>query len=56
MIWKVIAINSVMVLLLVAAFLIYPAIRAFFNIRDPALRHPGIPKVAWRLYRNLTPR
>jgi len=56
MIRKIICINSVVVMLLVATFLIYPPIRAFFNIRDPALKQPGIPKVAWRLYRNLTPR
>ena len=56
MIRKIICINSVVVVLLMAAFCIYPPIRAVLDIRDPALRQPGIPKAAWRLYRNLTPR
>jgi hypothetical protein len=56
MIRKIISINSVIVVLLAAAFVIYPCIRAVLNIQDPALRQPGIPKAAWRLYRNLTPR
>ena len=43
-------------MLLAAGFFIYPSIRAALDIRDPALRQPGIPKAAWRLYRNLTPR
>jgi hypothetical protein len=49
-------INSVLVVLLAAALFVYPPIRAFRDIRDPALQQPGIPKAAWRLYRNLTPR
>ena len=53
---KIIAINSVVAILLVAVFFIYPPIRAVLDIRDPALRQPGVPKAAWRLYRNLTPR
>jgi len=56
MIRKIISINSLVVVLLAAGFFIYPSIRAVFNIQDPALRQPGIPKAAWRLYRNLTPR
>jgi hypothetical protein len=56
MIRKIISINSVVVVLLAAGFFIYPSIRAALDIRDPALRQPGIPKAAWRLYRNLTPR
>jgi hypothetical protein len=39
-----------------AAFFVYPAVRAALDIRDPALRQPVVPKAAWRLYRNLTPR
>ena len=39
-----------------AFFFVYPVGRAVLNIWDPALREPGMPKVAWRLYRNLTPR
>src|SRR5580704_12068075 len=49
-------INSLLVVLLAAALFVYPPIRAFLDIRDPALQQPGIPKAAWRLYRNLTPR
>jgi len=56
MIRKIIRFNSVVIVLLAAFFLVYPAVRAVLDIRDPALRRPGVPKVAWRLYRNLTPR
>jgi hypothetical protein len=56
MIRKVICINSVLVVLIAATFFVYPAVRAALDIRDPALRQAGVPKVAWRLYRNLTPR
>ena len=56
MIRKIIRINSVAVVLLAGVFLIYPPIRAGLDILDPALREPGVPKAAWRLYRNLTPR
>src|ERR1041384_3691559 len=56
MIRKIRCINSLVVLVLAAACLIYPALRAALDIRDPALRGAGMPKVAWRLYRNLTPR
>src|SRR6266568_6946316 len=53
---KIICINSVVIALLMAFFFVYPTVRAVLNIWDPALREPGMPKVAWRLYRNLTPR
>jgi hypothetical protein len=56
MIRKIILVNSVLVVLLAGFFFIYPAVRAALDIQDPALRSPGIPKAAWRLYRNLTPR
>ena len=56
MIQKIISINAVIVVLLAACFLIYPSVRAFVNLQDPALREPGMPKSAWRLYKNLTPR
>ena len=56
MIRKLIRINSLAVLVLAAFFFIYPPIRAFLDIGDPALREPGTPKVAWRLYKSLTPR
>jgi hypothetical protein len=49
-------VNSLLVLLLAGALFIYPPVRAFLDIRDPALQKPGIPKAAWRLYQNLTPR
>jgi hypothetical protein len=56
MIRKILCINSVLVVLLAASLFVYPPVRAVLDIRDPALRQPGIPKAAWRLYRNLTPR
>jgi hypothetical protein len=56
MIRRLICINSVLVVLLAAGLLVYPAVRAALSISDPALQEPGVPKAAWRLYRNLTPR
>lgn len=56
MLRKIICINSVVIVLLAAFFFIFPPVRAVLDIRDPALRHPGTPTAAWRLYRNLTPR
>jgi len=56
MIRKLIRVNSIAVVLLAAVFCLYPPVRAVLDIRDPALRQPGIPKAAWRLCRNLTPR
>jgi hypothetical protein len=56
MIRRIIRFNSLAVALLAAFFLIYPSVRAVLDIRDPALQRPGMPKAAWRLYRNLTPR
>jgi hypothetical protein len=53
---KIIYINSGIVVLLAVWLFIYPPVRAFLNIDDTALRQPGVPKVTWRLYRNLTPR
>ena len=48
--------NSIIAASLAAALLVYPASRAILNIQDPALKGPGIPKFAWRLQRNVTPR
>lgn len=48
--------NSVIVIVGLAAVFVYAPIRAFVDMQDPALRQPGIPKVAWRLYKDLTPR
>jgi hypothetical protein len=56
MIRKLVCINSLAVIFLAAFFFIYPPIRAALDIRDPALRRPGTPNAAWRLFRNLTPR
>jgi hypothetical protein len=56
MMGKIICINSVAVVLLAAFFFIYPPIRAALDICDPGIRQPGVPRAAWRLYRNLTPR
>lgn len=56
MIKKIVFINCLLTGLLGACFLIYPPIRAWLSLRDPALLGPGIPKVAWRLCDKLTPR
>ena len=56
MIRKIIYINSALILLLAVCCCIYPPVRAFLDLQDPALQQPGIPKADWRLYRNLTPR
>ena len=56
MIRKIILANAIIAASLAAALLVYPALRAILNIQDPALKGPGIPKAAWRLQRNLTPR
>ncbi|HTI98896.1 MAG TPA: hypothetical protein VL527_08410 [Dongiaceae bacterium] len=56
MIRKIICFNSLIVLALAVGFFIYPPVRAWLDIRDPALRQPGMPRVAWRLYHSLTPR
>jgi len=53
---KILCINSMGIVLLAAFFFIYPPVRAVLDICDPALQQPGVPKAAWRLYRNLTPR
>jgi len=56
MLRKIIYVNSVALILLTACLCMYPALRATLGVRDKALREPGVPKTAWRLYRNLTPR
>src|SRR5438477_13184069 len=56
MIRSIICINSIAIAMLAGVFAIYPPVRAVLDIRDSALREPGIPGSAWRLYRNLTPR
>jgi hypothetical protein len=56
MIRKIICANSVIATLLAATLLVYPSVRAVLNIRDAAVKGPGIPKAAWRLECNLTPR
>src|SRR4051812_22445980 len=56
MLRKLICINSVLMVVLVTFFFIYPAARGVLDINDPALQQPGVPKAAWRLYRHLTPR
>src|SRR5512136_1894 len=56
MIRKLIYVNSVAMVILAACFFIYPPVRALLDIRDPALREPGTPKAAWRLFKNLTTR
>src|SRR5262245_4894660 len=56
MIRKLLCLNSVAVVVLAGVFLIYPSLRAMLDLQDPALKQAGVPKAAWRLYRNLTPR
>jgi hypothetical protein len=56
MIRKMFLINSVMAAILAFVFFLYPPVRAALDLQDPALRQGGIPKAAWRLYHNLTPR
>jgi len=56
MIKKIILANALIAAVLAAALLIYPSVRAGLNIQDAALRGPGIPKVDWRLMRQLSPR
>jgi hypothetical protein len=56
MIRKLICINSLAAVALVACLFIYPPVRAALDIRDPALLQPGTPKIAWRLCKNLSPR
>ncbi|HLH55489.1 MAG TPA: hypothetical protein VKY92_17950 [Verrucomicrobiae bacterium] len=56
MIRNIVRLNSAGLAVLALIFLIYPATRVFLDIRDPALREPGTPKVAWRIFKHLTPR
>ena len=53
---QLIRINSLLVLVVAVGLFLYPAVRATLDLQDPALSGSGTPKVAWRLYRNLTPR
>ena len=52
----IICINSLVVILLALFFFFYPPIRSFLDLNDPALKGPGVPQAAWRLYKKLTPR
>jgi hypothetical protein len=56
MIRKIIRANSVIAFSLAAVLLVYPSVRACLDIQDPALKGPGIPRVDWRLMRQLSPR
>jgi len=56
MIRKIIWANAIIAFSLAAVLLLYPSVRAGLDIQDPALRRPGIPKVDWRLMRQLSPR
>src|SRR3569833_2831336 len=53
---QIIRFNSMVMMLLAVCFCIYPAVRAVLDLRDPALKSPGVPRVTWRLFHNLTPR
>lgn len=49
-------VNALVAAILAAVVLIYPPVRAFFNLGDAALWKPGIPQAANRLAQNLTPK
>jgi hypothetical protein len=53
---KIICVNSIIAATLALVLLVYPSFRAILNFQDPALKGPGVPRFAWRLERNLTPR
>lgn len=53
---RLICINALLMAQLALVFFVYPPVRAFVSIRDPALRGPGVPAVAWRLHANLSKR
>jgi hypothetical protein len=52
----IIQINALVWVGLALALLVYPPVRVALDLRDPALQGPGTPRVAWRLFRSLTPR
>lgn len=49
-------INMVVAVGMALYFLIVPGILVVWNMRDPAMREPGIPRMARRLHDDLTPR
>jgi len=53
---KIICINAVCISLMAALFCVYPPLRTALSLRDPALKQPGVPKIAWRLSRSLASR
>ncbi len=56
MIRKVVLLNSMIAFLLAAVLVAYPTVRAWLNLRDPALQSGGVPELDWRIMRHLTPR
>jgi len=52
---NLICINAIALVVLAGMFLVYPPIRAFLDLSDPGLKEQGTPRVAWRLFKNLTP-
>jgi hypothetical protein len=56
MIRGIIVVNSIVGIVLAMVLLLYPPARAAWNLRDPALKVPGVAKFEWRLMRHLTPR
>ena len=48
--------NTVILLALATYFLIIPGVLVLRDLSDPALRGPGIPRMAWRVHRQLTAR
>ena len=47
--------NAVVCTVLALYFFIIPGILIVRDVNDPALRGPGIPRIAWRVHRHLTP-
>lgn len=48
--------NSAFLVYLALLIFLVPGIIVIYDLRDPNIRSPGIPRSAWRLFRSLTPR
>jgi len=49
-------VNAAIVAALALWLLIIPAFLMIYYVNDPALKRPGIPRIAWHLHKHLTPR
>ncbi|NQU10616.1 hypothetical protein HQ590_07500, partial [bacterium] len=50
------AVNTTVLAGVAICFLVLPGILVCRDLRDPALRQPGMPRQTWRTHRYLTPR